>query len=53
MCHTRRIWTAVGAVAIAIVAYYWYKHGHLGSPTEMANEAAKDAKDAAKGAGPK
>ena len=45
-----RIWTAVGVVAMAVVVYYLYKHGQLGSPKEMVEEAAKDAKDAAKGA---
>lgn len=35
--------------AVAIVAYYYlYKHGELGNPTDMANEALKDAKDTKK-----
>lgn len=42
--------TMAGMLAMAVVAYYLYKHGELGSPTEMANEAIKDAKEAGKDA---
>ena len=45
-----RILTAVGVVAMAVVVLYLYKHGQLGSPKEMVDEAAKDVKDAAKAA---
>lgn len=43
-----RIVTYLGMAALAIVAYYLYKHGELANPTDMANEALKDAKDAGK-----
>ncbi len=47
MQHQRLI-TAAGVLAIAVVVYYLYKHGELGNPAEMLNEAVKDGKEAAK-----
>lgn len=45
-----RVMTIAGMLAMAVVAWYLYKHGELGSPTDMANEAIKDVKEAGKDA---